>query len=69
MTVRPFKTVKILLACGCTLRRRDAPIHDSQTFLCESGMGHGYKQKAWKSWTFGESSGFNRKFAEPEEPE
>lgn len=49
---RPYSLAKILLACGCTVRRRDVPLTGSQKFLCDSGAGHGYKGYAWVSCEF-----------------
>jgi hypothetical protein len=64
-----FKTARIRLACGCSINRRDVPVSDGQTFICESGMGHGYRGQAWKTWEFEGRSGSNRKLEGAQENE
>lgn len=60
MKGKSFTTARIQLACGCSVVTRNVPANERQTFICRSGMGHGYKGHAWVSWTYGERSGFNK---------
>lgn len=42
--------IAVLLACGCTVKRRIHPSNQHSKFPCPSNMGHGYNL-AWVSYT------------------
>lgn len=50
--------VTVWLTCGCSLRRKDAPLGYGVRFPCPNGMGHGYRLR-WTRWSDGGKSGCN----------
>jgi hypothetical protein len=54
-----WNLARILLACGCSISRRDLPRNGTQKFLCDSGMAHGYRGQTWKMWSFEGREEFN----------
>lgn len=50
MTRYQLKTVRVVLACGCTLLTRNRPMNPGSNYPCPSGMGHGYSV-GWLSYT------------------
>lgn len=46
---RDSRKVIIKLTCGCSVKARHSPRHDSNKFGCTTGQAHGY-QLGWTEW-------------------